>query len=379
MKKLLPGIVVFAVSVVTGGCHGRETPRTTAIENAQARVVASVQQQLAGTLRATGTVHAKETAIVSAQVMGRIEQVLVHEGDTVRAGQTLVVLDAATLRAQSAQAQAAIVAAQSQEAAAESSAGLAASTLARYKQLEMEKSVSPQEMDEVVRRAEGAEAQLKAARAQTEAARQQAGAAHAMEGYSRLTAPFPGVVTARMADPGTMAAPGVPLLQVDRTGALQLQATIDESAIAAPHVGMKTPVMIDGIVPAFEGTVAEILPAADAASHSFTAKIDLPSTAKIHAGVYGTMEIPNGTSSAITVPRSAVVRRGSLDCAYVLDAQNIAQLRYLTLGSVHGGRVEVLSGISAGERIVDTPGDRELGGKRIVAEQADAEPIEGKR
>ena len=59
-------------------------------------------------------------------------------------------------------------------------------------------------------------------------------------------APFAGVVTARMADPGTMAAPGVPLLQVDQAGALQLQATVDESAIGAIHKGMKVQVAIDG-------------------------------------------------------------------------------------------------------------------------------------
>jgi len=53
-----------------------------------------------------------------------------------------------------------------------------------------------------------------------------------MLGYTHLVAPFAGVITARMADPGTMAAPGVPLLQVDKAGALQLDATVDESAIA---------------------------------------------------------------------------------------------------------------------------------------------------
>lgn len=366
MKTLLAGISLFAAALVAG-CHSRDAAQAAAVETAKATIVTSVQEQLPAALQATGTVHAKETAVVSAQVMGRIEQVVVHEGDSVRAGQTLVVLDDATLRAQAAQAQAAVTAAMNQEAAAQSNATLAASTLARFKQLETEKSVSPQEMDEVTRRAEGANAQLQAARAQTEAAREQATAARTMQGYSRLTSPFAGVVTARMADPGTMAAPGVPLLQIDRTGALQLQATVDESALAAVRLGMKTAVRINRQTP-FEGTVAEILPAADAASHSFTIKVDLPSSALLRAGMYGTVDIPNGMASAILVPRSAVVERGSLECAYVLDGQGIAQLRYVTLGAAHGNRVEVLSGLAAGERLVDAPGDRELAGKRIEAE-----------
>ncbi len=107
-----------------------------------------------------------------------------------------------------------------QQAAAQTNAELAASTLDRYRQLEAEKSVSPQEMDEVSRRAEAAAANLEAVRAQTDAARAQESGARTMLGYTRLVAPFAGVVTARMADPGTMAAPGVPLLQVDQAGAL---------------------------------------------------------------------------------------------------------------------------------------------------------------
>ena len=83
-------------------------------------------------------------------------------------------------------------------------------------------------------------------RAQTEAARAQVSGARTMLGYTRLPAPFSGIVTARMADPGTMAAPGVPLLQVDQAGALQLDATVDESAIGAVHKGMKVQVAIDG-------------------------------------------------------------------------------------------------------------------------------------
>lgn len=368
MKVFYSGLILFTAAAMMSGCHSNETTQSAAVETARARVVASVEQTVPTILRATGTVHARETAVISAQVMARIEQVLVREGDPVGAGQTLVVLDDATLRAQAAQAQAAVVAAQNQETAAQSNSSLAASTLARYKQLDAQKSVSPQEMDEVMRRAEGAEAQLQAAHAQVEAARQQAAAARTMQGYGKLAAPFAGVVTARMADPGTMAAPGAPLVQVDRTGVLQLQANVDQSAITALRLGMKTPVAIDGISNKFNGTVSEILPAADPASHSFAIKVTLPSSAQLRAGMYGTVEIPNGSSNAILVPRTAIVERGSLDCAYVLDNQGIAQLRYLTLGAAHGNQLEILSGIAANERLVDAPGDRDLAGKRIEVE-----------
>ena len=90
---------------------------------------------------------------------------------------------------------------------------------------------------------------------------------------------------------------------------------------------------------------------------------------KSHAGMYGTAEFANGIRQAILIPRSAVVLRGSLACAYVLDSQGIARLRYLTLGAAQGDLVEVLSGISAGEQLVDDPADRDLAGKRIEVQQ----------
>jgi RND family efflux transporter MFP subunit len=364
MKILLWASLLAASTALIAGCHGGDPAATSGtIQTMQAQVVESQQQQLLQSLKSTGTVHAKETAVVSAQVMGRIQQVLVREGDSVRAGQTLVVLDDAALRSQVEQGQAGVKAAQNAQAAAQTNAALAASTLDRYKQLESEKSVSPQEMDEVSRRAEAAAANLEAVRAQTDAARAQESGARTMMSYTRLVAPFAGVVTARLADPGTMAAPGVPLLQVDQAGALQLDATVDESVIGAIRKGMKLTVEVNGA--AATGSVAEIVPAADPSSHSFLVKIDLPSSSRTRAGMYGTAEFANGTRQAILIPRSAVVARGSLNCVYVLDGQGIAQLRYLTLGAAQGNLVEVLSGVSAGEKLVDLPSDRELAGKRI--------------
>ena len=169
-----------------------------------------------------------------------------------------------------------------------------------------------------------------------------------------------------MADPGTLASPGVPLLQIDSAGPLQLQTTVDESAIGAIRLGMKLNVTIDG-APSLDpqGTVAEIVPATDPASHSVLVKIDLPPSLQLRAGMYATAAIATSTRQAIVVPRSAVVVRGSLSCVYVLDSKGIAQLRYVTLGTQQGNLVEVLSGISAGEKLVDDPVDRDLAGKRI--------------
>lgn len=369
MKRIFMIGLVSAAAAALAGCDSGTTAKPAPVESVQARVVESRQQQQAVGARSTGTLHARQTAVLSAQVVGRVQQVLVREGDMVRAGQTLAVLDDATEKASADQAQAGVKAAENQQDAAQSNAELASSTLARYRQLQAQKSVSPQELDEVAHRAEGAQAQLESARAQTVAMKAQQSGAHAMLAYTRITAPFTGTITARMADPGALAAPGVPLLQIDSAGPLQLQTAVDESVLGSIRKGMKIGVSIDA-APSLDiaGTVAEIVPAADPASHSFTIKIDLPPSPELRAGMYATASISTGSRSAIVVPRSAVVMRGSLPCAYVLDGNGIAQLRYLTLGSEQRELVEVLSGLSGGERLVDDPGDRDLAGKRVVAQ-----------
>ena len=358
------------ISLVVLGCKTRSPGSPAAVETVQARIVESKEVQVTATVQATGTIRAREAATLSAQVMGRVQQVLVREGDSVKAGQMLIVLDDATLRSSNEQAQAAVKAAESQQIAAQTNADLAASTLARYKQLQSQKSVSSQEMDEVTRRAEAATAQADALRAQATVAKAQLSGSQAMLNYSRVSAPFSGVITGRMIDPGALASPGVPLVQIESVGSLQLRTTVAESAIAFVHTGMKVRVSIDSASNTDPlGIVSEIVPAADASSHTFSIKIDLPPSKNLRAGMYATAEIPTDSKQAIFAPRSAIVIRGSLSCAYVLDSNKVAQLRYVTLGKSHEDLVEILSGIARDERLVDNPADRDLAGKRIEVER----------
>lgn len=365
---------VFFLSLVlpaalSQGCSHLGNPAPAALPTAKAAVVESVSAQTQQTIQATGTVHAKETAIISPQVPGHIRQVLVEPGDHVRAGQLLATLDDAAMDSALAQATAGEAAVQKQQMAAETQASLAAQTLSRYRMLQEQKSVSPQEFDEVEKRSEAAQLEVAAYAAQSEQAKAAVAGARTQLGYTRLRAPFAGVVTARMADPGTLAAPGVPVLQIDREGPLRVYTTVDESLIGSIHTGMKVPVGIAGIAAAdLNGTVAEIVPAADPASHSFLVKLDLPALRTLRAGMYATVAVPGGVKPAILIPRSAVAMRGSLQCVYALDPNGLAQLRYVTLGALHGNQVEILSGATAGEKLVDLPGDRDLAGVRIEAQ-----------
>ena len=288
------------------------------------------------------------------------------EGDSVSAGQTLIRLDGAQLGADVNRAEASVSASRNAMSAAQADASLADSTLARYQVLRDKKSVSPQEYDQMEQRAKSAHAMLDAAKAQLAAAEAGASGSRAVASYTRIAAPFSGRVTSRMVDPGTLASPGVPLLVVDKAGPLELHVTADESLLSAIHIKMQLPVQLGSDAsPAITGTVTSILPSADPASHTFEVKLAIPHTDNLRAGMYGSALIATGSHVATLIPQSAIVTHGSLHSVWVLDANRVASLRYVTLGLAHGDQVEALSGLNSGETVVLNPGDRELGGARV--------------
>lgn len=360
----IPLLISSAALLGLVACHSVAPNAPAAPPVTRARVVQAQSAIAPALVPLSGTLHARETTTLSAQVMGSVREVAVHEGDSVRAGQTLIVLDDSRYRDGLHQAQAGVVAAQHQLEAAQSDARLATSTLERYRQLEREKSVSPQEMDEMRARASAASARLAAMQASLDAAQAQSASAATTVGYTHLRAPFSGVVAARLVDPGAVASPGVSLLQIDSAGTLQLIVPVDESLLSRLHRGQKIPLrLVDATE--LSGTIAEIVPVADPATHSFTVKIDLPPSSACKSGMYVTALLAIGERNQLTIPLSAVVARGALRYVYVLDANHVATLRAVTTGAAAAGRVEVLTGLSANEKVVDQPGERNLAGMRI--------------
>lgn len=366
MKISLNRFVIALPLLTLAGCTTRHSapaapPEVSGLTVAKAKMVA-----ISSTTDAVGTVYATESAVLSAQVSGRITAVLVHEGDAVRAGQPLLRLDDAQARADVSRQDASVAASRHQVEVTKTESELATSTLARYQILRDRKSVSPQEFDEVSRRAQAANAQLDSARSQLAAVEASASEARTVVGYAGITAPFAGTITARHVDPGALATPGMPLLEIGKAGPLELHATVDESLLAGLRAGMTIPVTLPALsASAIEGRVADIVPAADPATHSFLIKVALPVTTGLHSGMYGTAAIATGTRNALLLPAAALVAHGSLHSVWVVDEKQIASLRYLTLGAAHGSSVEALSGIGAGETVVLSPADRELAGVRV--------------
>ncbi len=318
-------------------------------------------------LEAVGTVRAAQTSQVASQMMGNIVEIRAHEGHRVGSGQILADLDDSQPRAAVDQASAAVTAAEKEVSAADSSFALAEATLKRYQQLYEKKSVSPQEFDEIRARYQSAEARRDMARAGQAQANAALTQARTALGYTRIRAPFAGVVTEKKVDAGTLASPGMLIFTIEDTRSYRLEAAVDESDIRLVRVGQTVPVLLDALGNTeFSGKVVQIVPAADPASRSFLVKIELRADARLRSGLFGRTRFSRGKQSALLIPRAAILERGQLQGVYVIGVNGIAALRYVTLGKNAGQQVEVLSGLQDGEKVVAAPGNRELGGKQIA-------------
>ena len=381
-KKIL--IPTIAAALLAAGCGGSSVT----VENKEAAgairnvaITKVTRSSIEDFYEATGTVKAKTTTEISANMMGRIISMPAAEGDTVTRGQLLVEIDAAESRTRLEKARAALAEAQagmteidrSVEAAsaavktAEANKQLADTTFGRYKELYDRRSATAQEFDEARSKARVAASELERAKAGVQVviskrkqlnariaqARADIANSQVYEGYSRITSPVSGVVVKKFAETGSTAAPGVPLLSIEDNSQYRLEAAVEESRSRSVRIGGRVNVRIDAIgTGEIIGTVAEVMPSADAASRSYTVKIDLPTDARLRTGLYGLARFPIAQKEAITVPQTAIIVRGQLIGVFVVAPDGTAQFRIVTTGTESEGMVEILSGLSEGDDIV---------------------------
>lgn len=308
-----------------------------------------------------GVVEALRQTVVAAQVAGAVVQLDVKVGDRVQAGQLLARIDARA-------AEQGAVASDAQVAAARASLDLAAQDLARQQQLAKQNFISASAL-------ERAEAQFKATQAQVNAQLAQAGAARTQTGWYLVRAPYAGVVSEVPVVLGDMALPGRPLVTLYDPAALRIAAAVPQTVAAqlppgALAIGQSLRAELPGLPAAQQWPTplrAQLLPTVDPATHTVTLRADLPAGLPgVAPGLFARLWLPvaggsaagagsAASAAALTVPRQAVVRRAELTALYVLDGQGQPLLRQVRLGRSDGDRVEVLSGLGAGEKVVTDP------------------------
>jgi len=235
---------------------------------------------------------------------------------------------------------------------------LAEITLRRMQELLSKRSVSQQEFDEADARAKVARQALNMAGARRKQldekirqAEQAVTAAGVQTGYLEVRAPFAGRVISRRAEPGTLASPGLPLLEIESENGYRLEVAVPEAQLRAVRPGQSVTVLLGESSSALTGRVDEIVPSVDPASRSFLVKISLATRPEIRSGQFGRAVFTTGNRTALTIPAAAVAEQGQLRNVLVAD-NSVAQLRLIRVGEERDGQVEVLSGLIAGDPVI---------------------------
>jgi len=277
------------------------------------------------TYPAEAVVEAVRQATVAAQVQGRVVEVRADAGQRVKKGELLMRIDAREAAEGAAGAEAQLIQAKA--------------NYERTKNLFAQKFVSGAALDK-------AEADYKAAQAT-------AGASGATVSHSTVTAPIAGIVAQRQTELGEMATPGKPLITIYDPKGLRVIASIPQYKLAEVKKGARAKLEFPESGRWIDAARVEVLPTADARSHTVTARLYLPDGVEgVIPGMAARAHFVIGAGRKLTVPPKAVIRRGEVTGVYVVDTQNVPRLRQVRLGEMLGnGELEVLAGLAAGDKV----------------------------
>ncbi len=327
-------------------------------------IIVVERQEIIQMYEAVGTIRPLTESVIESQVSAKVIKVSCVPGTTVIKGQLLIVLDARRLTAQLQQAREGLAVAknslkQTYKSIDEAKAGLdqAKAAYNRTKKL-FESDIVPSQKLEIDKagflqakaryeKSQEAEPSSKASIRQAQEIIKEAQIA--LE-YSRITSPATGVVAQRMIDPGDLAAPGKPLLIIQTSGALRLEANVREGLISRVLLGNEYQIKIETTGKTVPAKIDEIEPYADPTTRTFLVKASLPDTPGIYPGMFGRLLIPVEKENTLLIPLKAVILVGQLELVYV-KKEDTWQSVYIKTGKKFGEKIEVLAGLSGNEII----------------------------
>lgn len=342
-----------------------------------AAVVRVERRTIANTLKISGEFKPFQDVDVHAKVAGYIKAIYVDVGTHVRQGQTLAILEVPELAAQLAGADAGGRRANEEIGRAQGDLERAKSSHAAahlaFKRLSdaaktREGLVAQQELDDAQAKDLEAEAQVASAKAALAAAQQELEVAQAnqkqvsaLSDYTRITAPFAGVVTNRYADTGALVAAGTssstqatPVVRLAQISTLRLVLPVPESVAAQIHLNDPVKVHVQALNKDIQGRVSRFADSLDLQTRTMETEIDCENRdGRLIPGMYTESEISlHQKANTLTLPLEAVVRNGDDATVLAVNSQNIIDERHVKLGLEDNSRVEVLSGLSEGDRVV---------------------------
>lgn len=321
-------LLLPAALLVLAGCKRHDPSAPAAglpVAQVQAAAVQTAQTPVFTTI--TGTVRPVQRAVLSAKLMGTVAAVPVNLGQAVAAGDLLLRLSAAEVEARVAQAKAQL------------------NQVTR--DLERERALLAREASttDLVRTLEDRHAQTAAVVREAET----------MLGYTQIRAPFAGTIARKFVDTGDLASPGQPLLELTGHDAFEIETNIPASLAIRLTKGTALTVEVPDAGAPFTAAVTEISSAADPRARTVPVRLAVPAGTPVRPGQFARVQVPGEAAASLTVPATAVTRFGQMERVFIITADNLAGLRLVKTGAASGDRIEILSGLNAGERIVATP------------------------
>lgn len=346
------------------------------------------------TVLVTGSLVAREDVLVAPEVEGlRILELRAEQGDEVKKGDVLAVLETETIDAQLAQnaanterAIASIAQANSQIAEVEARLVEATNQLERAKPLSKEGYLSESTLDQRTATKRSLEALKVAATSGLKAAEaeklQLAAVRRELEwrrSRSEIRAPVDGIINRRSAHIGGIAtavglAAGEPMFRIIQDGEIELDAEAGEAQVRKLKSGQKAEITVaDGTV--VTGTVRLVSPEINNATRLGRVRIFIGADKRLRVGTFASGLIETARERGLAVPVSAVATAGSVSTALVLDVNNTVRERKIETGLTSGGLVEVVKGLSEGDRVIARAGTFLQDGDVVLPIEADARAV----
>ena len=310
----------------------------------------------------TGRIVAERRAEISTRRSGYVVFVGADEGDFVKKGQLLLRIDPVEVRAEVEKARDRLEQARKAYETALARYRVMEKTYTRFKRLLEEGAVTQQEFDEVEARFREAKANLESAKLQVEIAGRDLLSAESRVKYTEIRAPFDGRVVERRVDPGDTALPGKVLMVIEGP-VYRVRADLPERLVGSIRAGDLIRVRVDSLGKTFTAKVVEIRPSVDPETGTFRMEASLKGNG-LRSGMFAKVFIPQRTRTLV-VPQTALFRRWDVTGVWVVDDEGIIRLRFVRTGRVMDGKVEILSGLKEGERIVIRGVERACDGCRV--------------
>lgn len=295
--------------------------------------------------RLDGVVEAINKATVSAQTSGTIREILVDVDDYVEKGALIIRLKDTAQQARLKKAQAGLREAESHLAKADDE-------YRRTKDVYEKKAVSKASMDAARHALSAARARLESARASLEEAQEQLS-------YTRVTAPYSGIVTERHVEVGETVQTGAPLMTGVSLDKLRVNVDVPQSLIRKIRLYGEAYVYVendDGVEQPVEVESITVFPIADRASNTFKVRLELPEgISGLFPGMFVKVSLVTGERQLLTVPVRSVVHRSELTAVYVVSGSGTIHFRHVRAGRVRGDEQVILSGLAEAEKVALDP------------------------